>query len=292
MLPDAVHGVRHNLPVPPRFDRSRMSLFRTWRRRRILKRARIDDALWRRVTGRLPFLGGMSAEELARLRALALLFLHEKQMHGAGGLELSDEIRLAIAVQAVLPVLNLGLDFYDGWVGVVVYPGEFRVRRQELDEDGVMHEWEDDLSGEAWPGGPVLLSWEDITLGVAAPEEGGEPGYNVVIHEFAHKIDMLKGEADGNPRPHADMDAGVWARTLESGYARLVGMVEREVETLLDPYAAEHPAEFFAVASETFFTDPHALKEEFPGLYEQLKLFYRQDPAARLPPPSEGNPRR
>ncbi len=285
MLPDAAQDVRHNPPVPPRSDRPRMSLFRTWRRRRILKRARIDDALWRRVTGRLPFLGGMSAAELARLRALALLFLHEKQMHGAGGLELSDEIRLAIAVQAVLPVLNLGLDFYDGWVGVVVYPGEFRVRRQELDEDGVMHEWEDDLSGEAWPGGPVLLSWEDITLGVAAPEEGGEPGYNVVIHEFAHKIDMLTGEADGIPRPHADMDAGAWRRTLESAYARLVGMVEREVETLLDPYAAEHPAEFFAVASEAFFTDPHALKEEFPGLYGQLKLFYRQDPAARRPSP-------
>jgi Mlc titration factor MtfA (ptsG expression regulator) len=262
-----------------------MSLFRTWRRRRILKRTRIDDALWQRVIGRLPFLEGMRADELARLRALALLFLHEKQMHGAGGLALDDEIRLAIAVQAVLPVLNLGLDVYDGWVGVVVYPGEFRVRRQELDEDGVMHEWEDDLSGEAWPGGPVLLSWEDVTLGTAPPEEGGEPGYNVVIHEFAHKIDMLKGEADGNPRPHPDMDAEAWERTLESAYARFVGMVEREVETLLDPYAAEHPAEFFAVASEAFFTDPHALKEEFSGLYEQLKRFYRQDPAARLPPP-------
>jgi hypothetical protein len=265
-----------------------MPLFRTWRRRRILKRARIDDRLWRRVVGRLPFLEGLSDEELARLRALALIFLHEKQMHGAGGLELSDEIRLAIAVQAILPVLNLGLDVYDGWVGVVVYPGEFRVRRQELDEDGVLHEWEDDLSGEAWPGGPVLLSWEDVALGVTPPEEGGEPGYNVVIHEFAHKIDMLKGEADGYPRPHADMDAGLWARTLESAYARFVGRVEREAETLLDPYAAEHPAEFFAVASEAFFTDPHALKEEFAGLYDQLTRFYRQDPAARLPPPAPG----
>jgi hypothetical protein len=285
MLPDAVRRVRHNVRLKFRFDRFRMSLFRTWRRRRILKRARIDDALWKRVTTRLPFLGGMSADELERLRSLALLFLHEKEMHGAGGLALSDEIRVAIAVQAVLPVLNLGLDVYEGWVGVVVYPSEFRVRRQELDEDGVMHEWEDDLSGEAWPGGPVLLSWEDIALGVTSPEEGGEPGYNVVIHEFAHKIDMLKGEADGYPRPRADMDALAWERTLESAYARFVGLVEREVETLLDPYAAEHPAEFFAVASETFFTDPHALTEEFPGLYEQLKLFYRQDPAARLPPP-------
>jgi len=262
-----------------------MSLFRSWRRRRVLRRSGIDDALWRRVIGGLPFLAGLSADEAARLRELALLFLHEKEMHGAGGLELTDEIRLAIAVQAVLPVLNLGLDLYDGWVGVVVYPREFRVRRQETDEDGVVHEWDDELSGEAWPGGPVVLSWEDVALGTAAPENGGEPGYNVVIHEFAHKIDMRGGEADGTPRPHADMDRGAWERALESAYARFVGRVEREVETLLDPYAAEHPAEFFAVASETFFTDPHNLQEEFPGLYEQLKRFYRQDPAARLPAP-------
>ncbi len=263
-----------------------MPLFRTWRRRRILRRARIDDALWHRVVAGLPFLAGMSGAELERLRELALLFLHEKQMHGAGGLDLTDEIRLAIALQAVLPILNLGLDLYDGWVGVVVYPTEFRVHRQELDEDGVMHEWEDELSGEAWPGGPVMLSWEDVAIGTALPAAGGERGYNVVIHEFAHKIDMRDGEADGYPAPSADMDRGVWERTLESAYARFLGMVDRERETLLDPYAAEHPAEFFAVASETFFTDPHALKEELPGLYEQFKLFYRQDPAARLPPPA------
>jgi Mlc titration factor MtfA (ptsG expression regulator) len=158
------------------------------------------------------------------------------------------------------------------------------VRRQELDEDGVMHEWDDELSGEAWPGGPVALSWEDVELGAAPAEAGGEPGYNVVIHEFAHKIDMLKGEADGFPLAHADMDTGAWQRTLESAYARFVGMVDREKETLLDPYGAEHPAEFFAVASEAFFTDPHALRKEFPGVYEQLRLFYRQDPVARLGP--------
>jgi Mlc titration factor MtfA (ptsG expression regulator) len=261
-------------------------MFRTWRRKRLLRRARIDEGLWQRVCGRLPFLAGLSAEELARLRELALLFLHEKEMAGAGGLELTDEIRLEIALQACLPILNLGIDVYDGWVGIVVYPSEFRVRRQELDEDGVMHEYDDELSGEAWPGGPVLISWEDVELGKAAPGDGGEPGYNVIIHEFAHKIDMLSGEADGYPTPHADMDAAAWRRTLESAYARFVGMVERERDTLLDPYAAEHPAEFFAVASETFFTDPHALRREFPGLYEQLRLFYRQDPAARLPPPA------
>ncbi|HSD44912.1 MAG: zinc-dependent peptidase [Bacteroidota bacterium] len=259
-------------------------MLRSWRRKRVLKRATIDEALWRRVVAKLPFLAGLSADESRRLRELVVLFLHEKEMAGAGGLALTDEIRLAVALQACLPILNLGLDFYAGWVGIVVYPSEFRVRRQELDEDGVMHEWDDELSGEAWPGGPVALSWEDVEIGTAAAEDGGEPGYNVVIHEFAHKIDMLKGEADGFPLAHDDMDAGVWQRTLESAYARFVGMVDREKETLLDPYGAEHPAEFFAVTSEAFFTDPHALREEFPGVYEQLKLFYRQDPAARLAP--------
>jgi Mlc titration factor MtfA (ptsG expression regulator) len=260
-------------------------VFRTWRRKRLLSRVRVPADLWDRVVARLPFLAGLSADETARLRELAILFLHEKELTGAGGLELTDEIRLAVALQACLPILNLGIDFYAGWVGVVVYPTEFKVRRQEVDDDGVMHEWDDELSGEAWPGGPVLLSWEDVELGAASPEEGGEAGYNVVIHEFAHKIDMIKGEADGFPTPHADMDAAAWHRTLEAAYAKFTGMVDREKETLLDPYAAEHPAEFFAVASETFFTDPHALKEELPGMYEQLKRFYRQDPAARLPPP-------
>ncbi len=258
-------------------------VLRSWRRKRVLKRATIDETLWRRVVTRLPFLAGLTDDEARRLRELALLFLHEKELAAVGGLELTDEIRLAIALQACLPILNLGLDFYDGWVGVVVYPGEFRVRRQELDEDGVMHEWDDELSGEAFPGGPVALSWEDVELGVAPAADGGEPGYNVVIHEFAHKIDMLKGEADGFPAPHPDMDAAAWQRALESAYARFVGMVERDKETLLDPYGAEHPAEFFAVASEAFFTDPHALRAEFPGVYEQLRLFYRQDPGARLP---------
>jgi Mlc titration factor MtfA (ptsG expression regulator) len=281
MLPDERAGVCHTAFLG--CTHNPMALLQGWRRKRVLKRARIDDALWHRVVGSLPFLAGMPQAELNRLRDLALLFLHEKEMHGAGGLELTDEIRLAIAVQAVLPVLNLGLDLYNGWVGIVVYPGEFRVRRQEADDDGVVHEYDDELSGEAWPGGPVLLSWEDVTLGATTPEAGGEAGYNVVIHEFAHKIDMLKGEADGYPTPHAGMDATAWTRTLESAYARFVGMVDREQKTLLDPYAAEHPAEFFAVASEAFFTDPHALREEFPRLYDQLKLFYRQDPGERLP---------
>jgi MtfA peptidase len=252
--------------------------FKAWRRRRALARTRIDEDAWQAVVAGLPFLAGLTDADFARLRELVILFLADKEMTGAGGFELTDEVRLSIALQACLPVLRLGLDpWYDGWVGIIVYPSEFRVRREEVDEDGVLHEWDDEISGEAWPGGPVVLSWEDIGM--------ADGGYNVVIHEFAHKIDMHStgGDADGYPRPHADMDPRAWEDTLESAYARFRGMVDRDRETLLDPYAAEHPAEFFAVASEAFFTDPHGLIEEFPRLYDQFSRFYRQDPARRLP---------
>ncbi len=249
-----------------------MAWFRNWRRRRTLAREHIDDDLWQTVVGKLEFLRGLSDSDLSRLREVTLLFLHEKEMHGAGELELSDEIRLSIAIQACLPVLNLGLDLYQGWVGIIIYPSEFRVRRQEIDEDGVMHEFEDELSGEAWSDGPVILSWEDVKQTGA--------GYNVVIHEFAHKIHMMRGADEDYPMPFSGMNARVWNETLEREYRRLCKMLDAGVETLIDPYAAEHPAEFFAVMSEMFFTDSAVLERDWPDLYRQLSLFYRQDPPA------------
>ena len=249
-----------------------MAWFRNWRRRRTLAREHIDDDLWQTVVGKLEFLRGLSDSDLSRLREVTLLFLHEKEMHGARELELSDEIRLSIAIQACLPVLNLGLDLYQGWVGIIIYPSEFRVRRQEIDEDGVMHEFEDELSGEAWSDGPVILSWEDVKQTGA--------GYNVVIHEFAHKIHMMRGADEDYPMPFSGMNARVWNETLEREYRRLCKMLDAGVETLIDPYAAEHPAEFFAVMSEMFFTDSAVLERDWPDLYRQLSLFYRQDPQA------------
>src|ERR1035437_4974862 len=139
-----------------------MGWYRNWKRKRLLAREHIDEALWRRVVGGLDFLRGMAEADLALLRDLALLFLNEKEMHGAGEFDLSDEIRLSIALQACLPILNLGLDIYEGWVGIIVYPGEFRVKKEEMDENGVVHQIDDELSGEAWPDGPVILSWEDV----------------------------------------------------------------------------------------------------------------------------------
>jgi Mlc titration factor MtfA (ptsG expression regulator) len=249
-------------------------MLRDWKRRRVAARHRIGEPLWQAVTSGLTFLRGMEAPDLERLRELALLFLHEKEMHGAGGMELSDDVRLSIAVQACLPVLNLGLDVYEGWVGIIVYPGEFRVAKEEMDEDGVVHHYNDSLSGEAWPGGPVVLSWEDVKMTGA--------GYNVVIHEFAHKIHMLREDEDGYPRAFPGMDAGAWREALERGYDRLCREVDAGRPTLVDPYAAEHPAEFFAVMSEEFFTDAAVLARDWPDLYRQLAAYYRQDPAGVL----------
>ncbi|MFM9968743.1 MAG: zinc-dependent peptidase [Burkholderiales bacterium] len=247
-----------------------MGWYRNWQRNRLLAREHIDDALWKNVAEPLDFLRGMAEEDLKRLRELCLLFLHEKEMHGAQGLELSDKICLAIAIQACLPILNRGLDIYQDWLGIIVYPGEFRVKRQEMDEHGVVHEYEDELAGEAWSDGPVILSWEDV-------KDTGA-GYNVVIHEFAHKIHMARGDDENIPAPFPGMDAKAWIETLETGYRRFCQQVDRGEETLIDPYASEHPAEFFAVMSETFFTDSGVMQRDWPELYHQLSLFYRQDP--------------
>ncbi|MEK7753055.1 MAG: M90 family metallopeptidase [Acidobacteriota bacterium] len=257
-------------------NRPMFGLFNAWRRKRALRRAVLDEALWQRVTGSLHFLRGLTQAESERLKDQSTLFLHKKQMHGARGFVLTDPVRLSIAVQACLPILNLGLDTYQGWVGIVVYPGEFKVRREETDASGVVHEYDDALSGEAWPGGPVILSWQDVEL--------GEAGYNVVIHEFAHKLHMARGDMDDFPLPHADMDRERWLAVWDRAYDEFCDQVDRGMDTLIDPYASEQPAEFFAVLSETFFTLPQAVRSTYPALYAQLALFYRQDPAARPHP--------
>ena len=167
----------------------------------------------------------------------------------------------------------LGLDWYRGWHGVVVYPGDFRVHRREVDEHGVMHEWEDELAGEAMPGGPVVLSWDAAAHDAAM---------NVVIHEFTHKLDMLNGDADGLPPLHPGMDLRAWTAAFAAAYQGFCDALERGRDTWLDPYAAEHPSEFFAVVSEAFFTDAAETRRRYPDVYEQLALFYRQDPARRL----------
>ena len=238
-----------------------------WRRRRVLQKHRIDDALWDRVVGDFPFMRRFSNQ---KLKDLVLLFLAEKQFTGAAGISVTDAMRVSIAAQACVPILELGIDWYDGWTGIVVYPGDFRVRRTELDEQGVLHEWDDELAGEAMPGGPVVLSWDALAH---------DRAINVVIHEFAHKLDMLNGAADGLPPLHAGMDRRAWVAAFKEAYEGFCDALERGRDTWLDPYAAEHPSEFFAVISESFFRDGAETRRRYPEVYRQLTLFYRQDPA-------------
>jgi hypothetical protein len=261
------------------------SKIRAWSRRRRAQRYAVGEDAWRAAEAHLSFLDFLPAGERPRLRRLALEFLADKQMHGAQGFELTDRIRLSIALQACLPVLNLGLDWYRDWVGVVVYPGDFVIPRRIIDASGVVHEYDDEVLGEAWEGGPVLVSWHE------EPPPGGEGRINVVIHEFAHKLDMLNGDTDGMPPLHEGMDPAAWAQALGRDYEDFCAYVDRGHESWLDPYAAEHPSEFFAVAAEAFFETPLWFREDFPATYEQFRLFFRQDPAAgeaRLrPPPPE-----
>jgi Mlc titration factor MtfA (ptsG expression regulator) len=176
-------------------------------------------------------------------------------------------------------VLNLGLDYYRGWVEVIVYPDEFVAEYEYVDEAGVAHHIEEPMTGESWERGPVIISWADV-------QEAGY-GYNVVIHEFAHKLDMLNGEPNGFPPLHADMQRAAWAEAFTQAYDDFCGRVDTRLDIVMDEYAAESPAEFFAVASETFFEAPAAMKDAYPDVYAQLARFYRQDPAARLGPAHE-----
>lgn len=249
---------------------------------------RLPDALWEETLNALPFLARLNDGERSRLRVLTEAFLDEKEFTSGGGLELTDAMCVSIAAQGCLPILNLGLEQYRDWVGIIVYPDEFIIPRTIEDEYGVVHEYDDVASGEAWEGGPLLISWRDAQM-------AGD-GYNVVIHEFAHKLDMLNGEANGTPPLPSGLSRTEWEATLLAAYedfcARVDEAEERESingensleELCFDPYAAESPGEFFAVISETFFELPEILREEYPALYAQFCGFYRQDPAERRTP--------
>ncbi len=238
------------------------------------RRPAVPDDLWLRTLGALPFLDLLAVDEKKRLKMLVEQFLAEKEFSTAGGLELSDEICVAIAAQGCLPILELGLAAYRDWVGIVVYPDEFVVRRRVEDEDGIVHEYDDVLSGEAWEGGPLIISWHDAQM--------AGTGYNVVIHEFAHKLDMLNGEADGMPALHSGIGADDWDAVFLAAYDDFCHRVDRGEETIIDPYASDDPAEFFAVLSENFFEVPDVVHREYPALYALLRTYYRQDPLTRL----------
>ena len=258
----------------------------------------IPDALWQETVALMPFLQTRNAAQLASLRALTGQLLARKEMAGAGGLELTAAMQVQIAAQACLPILHLGLDWYRGWTSIVVYPDEFVVPRQITDDDGVVHEFDDAIVGEAWDGGPLLLAWNDARPGAAGGRGRGQP-YNVVIHEFTHKIDLLNGDADGVPpfnrSSHPDLELKTWTRTLDDALQRLAAELELIDARLppdvdpdsdaadpyyahlpLDPYAAQDAGEFFAVSSEAFFVDPRRMALAFPEWTTLLARFFKQ----------------
>lgn len=260
------------------------TLWRSWQRTReeaALRRRAIADDLWKRTLVRYPFLRWRPAEEQIELRRLTSLFLDRKEFSAAGGLHLSNAMVVSIAAQAVLPVLKLGLARYDGFVGIVIHPDQVVARRKVQDDDGLVHEYDEAIAGEAVQGGPVMLSWRDVReAGRAA-----SPGYNVVIHEFAHVLDMADGMPDGVPLLPAGLPRSAWLAVLEAQYEAFSRRVGAEEETVLDPYAATGIDEFFAVASESFFVSPHGLAAEHEPLYTLLGRLYEQDPRAWAPAP-------
>jgi Mlc titration factor MtfA (ptsG expression regulator) len=253
---------------------------RALRERRVLDRRAIPDDLWKRTLVRYPFLRKRDPADAEALRRLTSLFLDRKEFSTAGGMRLTDAMAVTIAAQAVLPVLHLGLERYDGFVGIVIHPDQMVVNREHQDEHGVVHEYEDVILGEAMEGGPLVLSWRDVrNAGRTAAL-----GLNVVIHEFAHVLDLADGVSDGVPLLPREIPRTEWLQSLEPAYAEFVQRVEREEDTVLDPYAASGIDEFFAVASESFFIAAPAMRAEHPGLYRMLVRLYRQDPAEETLP--------
>jgi Mlc titration factor MtfA (ptsG expression regulator) len=250
---------------------------RKWRERRVLRSAALPDDLWREAVNAQPFLAIYSEEELARLRQKVVLFLSAKSIVAARGHEVTPRQRTIIALQACVLVLNLDLALYDDFENVIVYPGEFVPGHEWEDEYGVVHRDEGTLAGEAMHRGPVVLSWPDVE----ASADWDESGMNLVIHEFAHKIDMRDGSANGCPPLPADISPLRWQRTLQEAFADFERRVGGGEETAIDSYAAEDPGEFFAVLSEVFFADPMLLRDEYPAVYQLFRSFYKQDPAQR-----------
>jgi hypothetical protein len=266
-------------------------------------RVAIPDDLWQSAIEHLPYVATLDAVDRARLRELCEKLLADKEMSAAGELELNARMQVLIAIQACLPILNLGIEWYRGWTSIVVYPSEFVVPREITDEDGVVHEYEEPISGEAWDGGPLIVSWADVEG--AAEDEDSTWSYNVVIHEFTHKLDMLNGDPDGIPpfdrQLHGGIDPKEWREALADAFERFNAELDLIAAELppgidpdsedadphyahlpLDPYAASEEGEFFAVSSEQFFVDPARLQQAFPEWYAQLALFFRQDPLARI----------
>lgn len=234
----------------------------------------IADRDWNAALRDCPYAAALSQNDQTRLRKLVAHFLAVKTFESAHDIEVTPTMKLRIALHACLPILNLGLASYDNFEGIVMYPGDFRVRRETVDEHGVWHEGLDELCGESLDRGPIVLSWNSLQ------SESGAHGQDLVIHECAHKLDFTTAVVSGTVGLPAGVSGEKWSREWLKAYRHFCREVERGAPTHIDPYAANDPAEFFAVLSETFFTVPHWIADDYPAVYELLARFYQQDPLA------------
>jgi Mlc titration factor MtfA (ptsG expression regulator) len=248
-----------------------------WLRRRFSPDP-IDAQTWDAVRVRLPWLAALDDARQARLAALTARFLHEKTITPVGTLTLDATQRTLLAAACCLPLLEIGAEGLRGWSQLIVYPDAFRVNRTHVDAAGVLHEWEDDLIGEAWDAGPLILSWSDVLADCEDPRAG----FCVAVHEMAHKLDVLDGELDGTPPLPGPWQRG-WARDFQAAYDDFAAQVERGSDTAIDPYAADSPEEFFAVTSEYHFSDPQLLRAMMPKVAAHLARFYGPSPFADGP---------
>ncbi|MBL0142366.1 MAG: zinc-dependent peptidase [Betaproteobacteria bacterium] len=243
------------------------------RRKRV--RNRPFPVAWRAILReRVPYARLLPADLQRQLRQHIQVFVAEKSFVGCGGIVITDEIRVTIAAQACLLLLNRPDHYYPRLHQILVYPGPFIVNRQKTDGIGLVQDESRVLTGESWARGQVILSWPDVLEGAAIVNDGR----NVTIHEFAHQIDQEKGYANGAPDLVDFQRYPRWSRVLGQEYGALRERLQNQEASVLDPYAATDPAEFFAVCSEVFFEQPHRMAAEHPALYDELSRFYRIDP--------------
>jgi MtfA peptidase len=254
-----------------------MNIFRRIKVLYVLHRHALPFELWGATLAKLPILHGLATSEKVRLREFCTLFLYDKKFIAAHDLQLTRDMKLLIAAQACLPVLQLGLDLLSGWSHLVVYPGDFITDHEVQDENGIIHQEHNVLSGESWERGPVVLSWAEVEDDCRY----SECGQSLIIHEIAHKLDMLNGSANGMPPLHYGMDGASWTKAFSEAFRSLKRQRDKHQRAGFDDYASDSPAEFFAVASEYFFAAPEILHAQFPAVYRQLQLYYRQDTLLR-----------
>jgi Mlc titration factor MtfA (ptsG expression regulator) len=273
-----------------------------WLPRHLRQPPAIPQRLWSSLLHQHAFLNALDPQDQQSLRLLAAHFLAEKEFHGAHGLVITDPMALTIAAQACLPILHMArpdgtppanpldtLDWYGDFVGIVVQPGAAVAQREITDRAGVVHRYREVLAGEAMDGGPIMLSWTEVKRAA----HSASTGHNVVIHEFVHKLDMHEcktshGQADGAPplpqgflgMPGRRQAQEHWRATMQTAYDQFceaVTMAQRfgAEKPWLDDYAAQAPAEFFAVTSEAYFVNRERFGQAFPTLIPLYDGFYR-----------------